>query len=241
MPSQVDSLSRRRFLGLAAGAAAISAGRMVQAGTPEASGEQWHRSAQLIRSGALGKIRYCQAGVGVPGRPGEVGWCQAAERDLGPAAGSLCAPLAGLLLVTGSGFPTRVSAAGGAWSGDDAEAPDAMVITAEFSSGHAFVLTASPTRHHGLQAVIRGDKAALTIKNGSARIIHESGKVSQTTAPPSEAPGSPEADLTHWLSACDAGLRSRTVAILAAAVRACRTHTTQHLDPADGNRMESSL
>jgi len=234
MPNPIAPLSRRQFLGLAAGAAALGAGQSVPAEVPETSEAQWREAAQRIHSGALGEIWHGQVWAGVSSAPREDVPRQASEWRLGPAAASLYAPLSGLLLATGSGFPTRVSAAGGAWSGDDTEAPDAMVVTAEFCAGHTLVLTASPTWRHGIQAVIRGDKATLTFQNESVHVVRESRDIPQT--------GSPDTHQPHRLSAIrplasDAELRRRTMTILAAAVEACRTRTAQHFDPESGSRI----
>lgn len=145
---------------------ARATGRVVQIGVEQTSDGQWQAARELIRSGAIGMVRWCQATAKVNAR--------------GEATAMHYGALAPLLVAVGPAFPRRVSATGGVYDGDGREVPDTLVSRIEYDRGHTIVLV-SPMAHAKVaDPVIRGTEASIEFRGHGVHVSVDSDCDSET-------------------------------------------------------------
>ena len=152
--------------------------------------------------------------------------------------------LAPLLLAIGPEFPGRVSAAGGVCMHDGREAPDTLVMTAEYRSGHTIVIASSMANANRLPTVIRGHEGTMEFQGGRLMVTPEA-----PSADPFEKRygdvkaktfrGEPRlSHLANWFECirtrqpcvCDPELGYRTMAAIRMSVDAYRMGKTLYFD-----------
>jgi len=230
--------------------------RVVQIGAAPAGEGQWRTARALIRSGAIGDVKWCQgrfhsarrAGTDETGR---VDWrafhpgipCDAArfvrwrhywDYSAGTAAESHYDELTALLYAVGATLPRRVSAAGGVYAGDGRETPDNLVFSAEYAGGLTIVLASAAC---ATTATIRGSAGSLELCGTHVRLLRESteGYVAESYRAEAE-----KGLVEDWIEAvrtgspciCGAEEGYRAMVAVAMAVEAYRRKKTVRYDPA---------
>jgi predicted dehydrogenase len=163
-------------------------------------------------------------------------WRSYWDYSLGAAAEEHYRKLAPLLMAIGPDFPVRVSAAGGVYADDGCETPDALMMTAEYPSGHSIVLASSQAARRAAPAVIRGERGTIYCEGAGIRVVQGDGMSERFNADglPTHPADSTAAHLQNWLDCvrsreqcvCDEELGYRTMAAIGMASDAYRYGTT---------------
>lgn len=182
---------------------AARTGRVVQIGAHQTSEGQWHAARDIMSSGRLGKLRWCQGrydkssellpqtaasseepdwDLFADGKTADpdrfFNWRKYKDYSGGVAWSDLYWKLAALLVATDTPeqeWPVRVSAAGGVYSNDGREVYDSFVLNAEFAAGHTIVLASSMAGNRERPAMIRGEAAAVEFNGNSIAVIGDGG------------------------------------------------------------------
>lgn len=221
-------ISRRTFL--ATGAAGVLTpafdGRFTRGNKPQMPEGQWQRARELIRSGRIGKVQR-----------GQVNLARSRLNTANPIEPHFEA-LAPLLFAVGAGFPVRVSAMGNL-------APDGIVMTAEYACGYTIVLASSLAQATIPPPVIRGDCASLELRGDRIAVteydslLRGPSQAGETTLIEAGEGSGTEDECIGGVRpqerpACDADLGHVTMAILEAAIQACRLEKTIYFDTENG-------
>lgn len=206
--------------------AAARTGRVVQVGSKGTSEGPWHEARRLVRSGAIGGLR----------------WCQDGARGLGHDAivEALFDRLATVIMATGERFPTSVSAMGGV-GGDQG----GLTMTARYAGGHSVVIAVGGRGVGSGQPILRGSDAFIEVGKDTVIVGPEmgfrgSGKVAGVRAEfqvPVRA-----SHMANWLDCmrtrekpvCDEELSYRATVAVAMALQSARTGRTTFFDVATG-------
>ncbi|MCL4219663.1 MAG: Gfo/Idh/MocA family oxidoreductase [Candidatus Hydrogenedentes bacterium] len=178
-------------------------GAVVQIGVESMSHGAWRAARDEIARGGIGDVVWCQAAgpstTQQPAVPGHLAsgdtldweaftgpaparafdaarftaWRQYWDYSGGMATDAFYTRLAQLMSALDAGLPLRVSAAGGVYTRDGREAPDSLVMTAEFAGGESIVLASSPVRARSCTAVIRGSRGTIEFHDDHLRVESE--------------------------------------------------------------------
>lgn len=172
----------------------------VQVGAAALLSPGWRLAAEVIASGRLGRVAWCQSAARC--LPAD-GWRARRADSLGPAAQAHFDQLVPLLALLDLGTPVRVCSAGGIWH-LVCETPDALMTAFHFTGGAEIHLASGPWVSRNRSVMLRGDRAALEVFPDRIRLLSETGAEEELSAPP--APLSPEALLlADWLDAAATG------------------------------------
>ena len=161
-------------------------------------------------------------------------WKDYGTYSRGVAAASQLHLLAPLLIALGPETPESVTAMGGNFTHAPSHAPDTLISTIRYPSGHSVVLHTSTanTNHHA--PIIRGEDAAIELQGQSLRVTDE--RIGHAN-PPSRVVEVPEARPSHfedWLNClrtratctCPPSLAYKTQVAVHMALDACRRQST---------------
>lgn len=226
-----------------------NSGRVVQIGAAEISDPRWRLAREIVRSGRLGDLVWCQvAQPAIETRPQTNGldWRRYSACSGGAALEWQFRALAALLHATALTYPARVSVIGGMTTNDARETPDTLLTTLEYPEGATVVLAASGASAAKRPTVLRGTRASLlfTAEDVFLQVTEECPAVGASTAPTRSPVGmsSLDAHLRNWLDAvrsrgeCIAGptLACKTQAAIDAAFIAFQQRRTVTCDPVRG-------
>lgn len=182
---------------------AEASGLTVQFGAVETSDHAWRLCRELIQSGRIGKVRWCQAAF----RHSLRGTVPAASSQQALLSSVHYQCLAPMILAAGLTAPRQLSLAGGSPTSKGGP-PETFTTTIEYAGGPSVVLSAYAANLSGLQLpIIRGDKAAIEIGVSGVRIFDEANNSSvEHVACGEEITGCPvhhalRRHLNDWLSA----------------------------------------
>ncbi len=184
--------------------AARSGAPAVQIGAAALLSPGWRLAAEVIASGRLGRVAWCQSAA----RSDSGGGWRARRADsLGPAAQAHFDQLCPLLALLDLGAPARVCSVGGVWHAV-CETPDALMTAFHFADGMEIHLASGPGVTRNRSVMLRGDRAALEMFPDRVHLLPETGAEEALSAPPAAL--SPEALLlADWLAAAAAGRTPR--------------------------------
>ncbi|NLV41962.1 MAG: Gfo/Idh/MocA family oxidoreductase [Candidatus Hydrogenedentes bacterium] len=172
----------------------------VQVGAAALLSPGWRLAAEVLASGRLGRVAWCQSAARC--LPAD-GWRARRADSLGPAAQAHFDQLAPLLALLGLGAPARVCSASGIWH-LVSETPDALMTAFHFAGGVEIHLASGPWVSRNRSVMLRGDRAALELFPDRVRLLPQTGAEEELSAPPAVL--SPAALLlADWLDAAATG------------------------------------
>lgn len=179
--------------------------RAVQIGVTELSQPGWRKAREIVESGSLGRIAWCQA-VSQVDYPAPQ-WRHCLASSIGSAMQCQFRQLAALLSVFHMGDPVRISAAGGCALDDAGDTPEQMMTTVEYEGGTTLMLTSGAVRSLGPWAILRGDRRAVFVSGQDAAVLPNSAPLPAAVFP-TEAQterAALKAHVADWINAIASG------------------------------------